>query len=231
MKKISGKVRRKRMLAVNTLLILAIVLIIWAFAGFDAVGRKGAFKRALMEAMLPAMEPEIYTNTDGRVSALAEKDGVVYQAVIYKDRWFFWDNSPMVSRTEKSGDIYVVPLRAYGDLHDAPEVAVKAEGVRAELAIQLFEGGLEHPLILTEARDGWFLFCYDRADRDYESLNGEFDLFCGEQAYEYLLRSPVYTSPFGIYSEPYGTAEFHGRFIFRSFDESGDTVCEGERIF
>ncbi|MBR0140048.1 MAG: hypothetical protein IJM17_07165 [Firmicutes bacterium] len=230
MKIMTKAMRRKRLIA-NTALALALLFVFWAFTGFDAVGKKAAFKKALKEALLPGMEPEIAVGTDGRISVLAEKDGVVYQAAVQKDRGPFYTNSPMVSETKKTGEVYIVPLRAYGDLHDSPEMAVKAEGERAELSIVLDEGGKEHPLLPIGHENGWFTFGYDREAFADRISDGEYDLADGEQAYEYLLSSPHMRSLFGTYSEPFAEAQLHGRWIFRSFDAEGNTVCEETRYF
>lgn len=224
------RTKRKKRLIINTLLFIAAVFLLWALTGFDAVGKKSAFRRAMKEAVIFGVEPDTIIGTDGRLSAIGIKDGTAYQAVIQKDRWFFYENSSMVSETPKTGEVFIVELRAYGEFHDSPEIAVKAEGSRAELSIVMDEGGKEHPLICEGMQDGWFLFRYDEEEFDDRPSEGEFDLSDGEQAYEYLVTSPN-GSIFGNPGEPYYQARLHGRFIFRSFNDDGTAACEEVRIF
>ena len=198
----------------NALLILLGLFALWILFGMPALTKEQAFRRAMREHYLPPKDPQIFFETDGEISALAEVDGIYVQTVITKqgiswkhDRW---------SETEASEGIYIVPLMASGRNQNSPEVAVLAEGDRADLTF-IYKGET-HLLQSMGKQDGWFLFRFfidsDSAEArsdyyyfvfldDYKSL---------DTPYKYRLLDPC-------------------SFLFVSYDKNGNELLRTEKHY
>ena len=148
--------RRYKLLR-NILLIVLVLLVFWFLLGAPALTKTQAFRRAMREHFLQPQDPEVFFGEDGRISALAKVGDIYVQTGLGKDR-MMWDHA-FWSETEAVDGVYIVPLYSCGINIDGPEVAVLAEGERAELTFSA--EGEELELIGYGRQDGWFLFQFD----------------------------------------------------------------------
>ena len=128
----SRPANRKFILARNVMLIALSLLFLWFLFDTPALTSEQAFRRAMREHFLAPQDPQVFFGEDGRLSALAEVDGIYVQVGVEK-RGLKWQHG-LWTETEAVDGVYIVPLVAYGSSVDSPEVAVLAEGNRADLA-------------------------------------------------------------------------------------------------
>ena len=208
---------RTFILARNVLLIALSLMLLWFMLGMPALTRNQAFRRAMREHFLEPTDPEIIFGQDGRLAALAEVDGVYVQTGIAKPpgikRWISWQHY-FWTETEAIDGVYIIPLVAYGNMVDSPEVAVLADGDRADLAF-VYEGEI-HSLRNAGRQDGWFLFQFVREGSYYNSYFSRYDAFLDSNGY----------MKFGTPS-----ATDHGSFIFISYDAAGKELQRVEKNY
>ena len=198
--------RRYKLLR-NIVLIVLGLIIFWFLLGTPALTKTQAFRRAMREHFLQPQEPEVYFGKDGRISALAKVGDIYFQTGLERDR-LKWDHA-LWSETEAVDGVYIGPLVAYGRLADSPEVAVLAEGEKAELTFIDLERS--YPLNCIGKQDGWFLFQFKR-DKDYSAGNGVIDSY----GYMYL------GTPIG---------EKGCSFLFVSYDAEGRELTRVEKTY
>lgn len=211
---------QKRRRAVHNLVIVLLALaLVWVLLGMPAFTRQQAFNRAMRQNLLPETEVEIAFGNSawGNVNIyLGEKDGRILQAAA-QNKWLFWEVlGNYAAVTEPVNGVAIVPL--VWDLKDtagAPDILVRAEGVRGELTMEL--EGKVYPLIPDGKKDGWFLF---RFDREIERNPGS--------RYDNYVEGRMYTHIDNIHS---GAGTEGGTFRFTSYDESGAVAAQAERGF
>ena len=150
---------RKYLLLRNVIIILLALLLLWLLLGTPALSKNQAFRRAMREHFLAPQDAEVFFGEDGWIAALAEVNGVYVQTGL-KRSGLEWRHD-LWSETEALDGVCIVPLFAYGEMINSPEVSVLAEGERADLTF--FYNGESHLFESMGKQDGWFLFCYDRA--------------------------------------------------------------------
>ena len=129
----SRPANRKFILARNVMLIALSLLFLWFLFDTPALTSEQAFRRAMREHFLAPQDPQVFFGEDGRLSALAEVDGIYVQVGVEK-RGLKWQHG-LWTETEAVDGVYIVPLVARGSSVDSPEVAVLAEGKRVCLFI------------------------------------------------------------------------------------------------
>lgn len=210
-------VNRKFILVRNALLIALSLLLLWFMLGMPALTRAQAFRRAMREHFLIPKDPQVFFGEDGRLSALAEVDGIYVQTGVSRQpgikRWISWQHY-FWTETEAVDGVYIVPLVAYGSSVDSPEVAVLAEGNRADLAF-VYEGET-HFLRSAGKQDGWFLFRFVREGDHYGSYQSSYDTF-------------LETNGFMTLGTP--ASSDHGSFIFISYDVNGKELQRVEKVY
>ena len=223
---------RNNKLIRNVLLIVLALIVLWLVLGTPALTRAQAFRRAMREHFLDPRSPEVYFGEDGRISALAKVDsdpgsGVYVQTALRRTgiAWEhgMWSETAMVNDPELAGvysgvpsetcegSAYIIPLFAYGEMTDSPEVAVLPNGVAAEQLsyvelIFVFDGEA-HRMDLVGEQDGWYLFHFEQ------------DVWTGtDTGFKTFVRNHEYMK--------IGTPEGRSgcRFIFAAYDQSGSRV-------
>ncbi len=201
---------RKYLLLRNVSIILLVLLLLWLFSGVPALSKNQAFRRAMREHFLAPKDAEVFFGEDGWIAALAEVNGVYVQTGL-KRSGLEWRHE-LWSETEALDGVCIVPLFAYGEMINSPEVSVLAEGERADLTF--FYNGESHLFESMGKQDGWFLFCYDRAgSNDPSSSLRE---FWQTRWYRYL------GSPAG---------EKGCSFVFVSYDAEGRELIRVEKTY
>ena len=204
--------RRFRLIR-NILLILIAVLLCWILLGMPALTKAQTFRRAMREHFLKPKAPEVYFGEDGYISALAKVNDMYVQTRVGRTglRWdhFYW------SESEATDGVYIIPLFAYGRMTNSPEVAVLAEGERAELTFICEDGA--HPMEYAGRQDGWFLFRFIKGE-GRSSLDGS--------AYSHFIRGNMYMH-IGTPNAPKEPCSF----LFVSYDASGNELQRVEKKY
>lgn len=208
----SRPANRKFILARNVMLIALSLLFLWFLFDTPALTSEQAFRRAMREHFLAPQDPQVFFGEDGRLSALAEVDGIYVQVGVEK-RGLKWQHV-LWTETEAVDGVYIVPLVARGSSIDSPEVAVLAEGNRVDLAF-VYEGET-HSLRNIGKQDGWFLFQFVREGDHGGSYQSAYDTF-------------LETNGFMTLGTP--AAMDHGSFIFISYDVNGKELQRVEKIY
>ena len=211
---------QKRRRAVRNLVIVLLALVLtWVLLGMPAFTIQQVFDRAMRQNLLPEAEVEkSFGNSawDSVSIFLGEKDGRILQAAA-QNKWLFWevlDNCTAV--TEPVNGVAIVPLVwDWEGTAGAPDILVRAEGVRAELVMEL--DGKDYPLTPDGKQDGWFLFRFDR----------EIDKDPGSR-YNSFVEGGMYALVDSIHS---GAGIVGGTFRFTSYDGSGVVAAQAERGF
>ena len=169
----------------NILLIILALIVWWLILGTPALTKNQAFRRAMREHFLYPKDAEVFFGEDGRISALAKVDDPIFNVYVQtgvRRSGLFWyhglwsetemTNDPTAAGYSSSlpaengqGSAYIIPLFAYGQMIDSPEVAVlpvgdAAEQIRTAELVFVFEGEQQR-LELMGKQDGWFLFHFE----------------------------------------------------------------------
>ena len=169
----------------NILLIILLLIVLWLVQGTPALTKDQAFRRAMREHFLEPKDAEVFFGEDGRISALAEvkePGGVYVQTGIGRSGLFWehglWSESAKINDPDLAGlssggpsgtgegSAYIIPLFAYGQMTDSPEVAVLLpeeikDQVKTVELVFIFEGE-SHQLDLVGEQDGWLLFHFEQ---------------------------------------------------------------------
>ena len=199
---------RKFKLIRNAVIIVLALLLVWLLLGVPALTKTQAFRRAMREHFLAPKDPELYLGTDGSLSALAEVGGV-YVATGLQKTGIGWEHRNW-SETEAVDGVYIVPLFAQGQKIECPEVAVLAEGERAELIFTDYNGQTQLLNSLGK-QDGWFLFRFVRDDQYRSGI------------------SVIDTGLFMYLDTPVG--EKNCSFVFVSYDAEGREIVRAEKTY
>ena len=165
-------------LAIDLGLLALLLAVGWILRGFPSLTASSAFRRAVRDAGLNAPDLELYVENFG-ISADGARS---YVSKLWRmdEEWQSWD----VWTIPAADGICYAPLdfdHALYNLEDPiPLFAVKAPGVDAKLTLTIepcttyiygydgdklveehWQGG-SYPLLLTEAKNGWFVFELDR---------------------------------------------------------------------
>ena len=209
MKKKHSLSKRTRIL-LWTGLILLLLALQWMAAGFPALTPQGAFHKTVEDNVLGEISGETQIRfTSWRALILGErKDGVV-QGMVSRDHFsFFWYTTPRIAVSPYTGDSCFVPL-----LWGGPALAVKGEGTRAEVDMEL---NGKHFSLRPEGKQGsWFLFSFDS----------------GEEDVDYVNIMELFGSADQIGGDFLGGTADTLRMSFRSFSEDGTLLTESTRTF
>lgn len=199
----------------NLLLAVFALILAWILMGMPSLTREQAFNRALRQHLLPEASAEMIFGEDTPQLILGEKDGRMFQAGIWGRR-LLWSTEDQLSVTEQTDGVYIVPLQERVARYDPPEVVVRAEGLRAELTMEL--DGKSYPLIADGKQGDWFVF---RFDREIEKGSGSrYNTFVEEELFSF------------IDCEDFpGDITYSGTFHFTAYNADGSIAAQAERGF
>ncbi len=213
MKQRSQKQKTRFRLIRNLAVACIAFLLIWILGGMPAFTKNGAFRRAMQENLIREVRPQFTIASDWDMVVMGEKDSTMYQVQVWR-QGIFWYHNAEVAETRASEGLYIVPLLGYGDIEDAGDIAVLAEGTDARCSIFLKGSDCAYPLTLLENQDGWFCFAWRGTD--------ETSPMWGLIHYGNCRRIDVKTP---------GTKDYHGLILFESYDMNGIVVQQGAREF
>ena len=211
---------RKQHMLRNMALILTILLLLWIVYGMPALSKRAAWNRLMDGYLLPRTNYDMELRATPNSSLLLkELDGQIYQASIRRDSMLIWRTSGMLTRTQKTGDVYIIPLLPAMDNGIQCCFAVKAACDKAELILEL--DGIQYPLILFNKKDDYYLFLPDGSIKEDEK--SRYSLY---YQFIYYWDFARMDDPRGCYKENYA---YPGRLIFKGYDTDGRLISEAER--
>lgn len=206
---------RRFRLVRNIVIIVLALWLLWFFLGMPAFTRRQAFRRVMKSHFMAPQNPEVYFGEDGVISALANVDGVYVQTGLQRSG-LSWQYGSLWSETEATDGVYIIPLFAYGQLEDGPDVAVKADGARAELTFFDKSAEVEYTLESIGRQDGWFLFRFAAEDKRFDS-DKPYSLIIAHNMYRFLEVEGYMHSPCS--------------FTFISYDAAGAQLLRVEKNY
>ena len=237
--------RKGRRLLILLAVLILLTLLCWFLLGCPALSAQGAFRRALANAMLPDKAPlELQIEIPyGGIAAIGSDGSRAYRAIIWKtgELGLIWKNDNAQGFPAVDGICYTELNGSYShanlsmDLYDdawydpssgrylaGPVVAVKTDGVPAELALRLTDtGGLTseayvsydyfvsgtYPLTAGKTVNGWTLFYADLTEMkshylDYTNDTAAFEAEHGDLVTEYEWYREFLCNYHSIYDDP-----------------------------
>ena len=209
---------RRFRLVRNIVIIVLALWLLWFFLGMPAFTKQQAFRRAMKEHFLAPLAPEVYFGeSDVVLSALANVDGIYVQTGL-QFTGFSWQHGNYWSETTAADGVYIMPLFASGGVKDSPDVAVKADGARAELSFFDETEGVECVLESMGRQDGWFLFRFASDDKNI-SIDRPHS------------QSPIVTHGMYRYLDVDGHVQQRCSFTFISYDEAGTQLIQVKKNY
>ena len=206
----------RRFKLIRNIFITALALfLLWFFLGMPAFTKGQAFRRAMREHFLTPGPPEVFFGEDSLISALAEVDGVYVQTGLQRSL-LSWQHTDYFTETKAVDGVYIIPLLAYGQLEDGPDVAVKADGARAELTFFDKSAEVEYTLESIGRQDGWFLFRFAAEDKRFDP-DKPYSLIIAHNMYRFLEVEGYMHSPCS--------------FTFISYDAAGAQLLRVEKNY
>ena len=214
MKQRSQKQKTRFRLIRNLAVACIAFLLIWILGGMPAFTKNGAFRRAMQENLIREVRPQFTIASDWDMVVMGEKDSTMYQVQVWR-QGIFWYHNAEIAETRASEGLYIVPLLGYGDIEDAGDIAVLADGTDARCSIFLKGSDYAYPLTRIESQDGWFCFVWEgRTTGDSPMAD-----FIDSGSCRWMdVKLP-------------GSKSYHGTILFESYDMNGIVVQQGAREF